>query len=58
MSRGYLRTALSNLVVIGNHWMYSGFRPVPGLTLDNAERPKLPYALPIFVGAVLTLWLQ
>jgi prepilin peptidase CpaA len=58
MYRGYLRTAFSNLAVIGNHWMYSGFRPVPGLTLDNAERPKLPYALPIFIGAVLTLWLQ
>ena len=58
MARGYLGTALSNIRVIGNHWMYSGFQPVPGLTLDNAERPRLPYALPIFLGTLVTLWLR
>ena len=58
LSRGYLRTALSNLAVIGNHWVFSGFQPVPGLTLDNTERPRLPYALPIMVGTMVTLWLR
>jgi prepilin peptidase CpaA len=57
-ARGYLRTALSNLGVIGNHWMYSGFQPVPGITLDNPERPRLPYAIPIFIGTMVTLWLR
>ena len=28
LARGYLRTALSNIGVIGNHWMFSGFQPV------------------------------
>src|ERR1044072_728641 len=41
LSRGYLGAALSNIRVIGSHWMYSGFQPVPGITLDNAERPRL-----------------
>jgi prepilin peptidase CpaA len=58
VARGYLRTALSNLMVIGNHWRTTGFRPVPGLTLENAERPKLPYAIPILLGTVVTLWVH
>jgi prepilin peptidase CpaA len=58
VSRGYLRTAFSNIGVIGSHWMFSGFQPVPGLTLENADRPRLPYAIPIFFGTVLTLWLR
>ena len=58
LARGYLRTALTNIKVIGSHWMYSGFQPVPGITLDNAERPRLPYALPIFFGTMVTLWLH
>ena len=56
--RGYLRTALTNLGVIGNHWMYSGFQAVPGITLENTERPRLPYAIPIFLGTMVTLWLH
>src|SRR5215212_3184421 len=58
LARGYLGTALSNIRVIGSHWMYSGFQPVPGITLDNTERPRLPYALPIFLGTLVTLWLR
>lgn len=58
LARGYLRTALSNLMVIGNHWRTTGFKPVPGLTLDNADQPKLPYAIPILLGTVVTLWVR
>lgn len=58
LARGYLRTALGNLGVIGNHWMYSGFEAVPGITLENKERPRLPYAIPIFLGTMVTLWLH
>ena len=57
LARGYLRQAVSNLVVIGMHWRYSGFQPVPGLTLDNAQAPRLPYAIPILIGTMVTLWL-
>ena len=58
LARGYLGAALSNIRVIGSHWMYSGFQPVPGITLENADRPRLPYALPIFLGTLVTLWLE
>ena len=58
VARGYWRTALSNIRVIGSHWMYSGFQPVPGVTLDNPERPRLPYAVPILFGTLVTLWLR
>jgi prepilin peptidase CpaA len=58
LARGYLRTALTNLVVIGNHWRTTGFKPVPGLTLENAETPKLPYAIPILLGTMVTLWVR
>ena len=44
--------------VIGNHWMYSGFQPVPGITLENTDRPRLPYAMPILLGTLVTLWLR
>jgi prepilin peptidase CpaA len=58
LARGYLRTALSNIAVIGNHWRTTGFKPVPGLTLENPERPKLPYAIPILFGTLVTLWIR
>jgi prepilin peptidase CpaA len=58
IARGYLGVALSNLRVIGSHWFYSGFQPVPGITLEDTDRPRLPYALPIFLGTVVTLWLR
>jgi hypothetical protein len=35
-----------------------GFRPHPGLTLESAASPRLPYALPIAAGLVLTIWLR
>ena len=56
--RGYLGTAVGNLRIIGSHWTYSGFEPVPGMTLENVERPRLPYAIPILVGTMVTLWLR
>lgn len=58
LARGYLRTALSNIRVVGFHWFISGFGPVPGVTLDNPERLRMPYALPILVGTMVTLWLR
>ena len=31
---------------------------VPGLTLETSTSPRLPYAIPIFIGTVVTLWLR
>ncbi len=54
----YVRAALANLVTLVRHWAHSGLRPVPGMTLADAKSPRLPYAIPIAVGLMVTLWLR
>jgi prepilin peptidase CpaA len=54
--RGYLRTALTNIVALVRYWLVAGFRPAPGLTLDSSAAPRLAYAIPILIGTVVTLW--
>ena len=56
LSHGYLRTALSNVWRLLTHWRYSGVRPLPELTLENNSGPRLAYAVPIFVGLLVTIW--
>ena len=55
---GYLGTAPANLKFMVTLWWTTGPRPVEGLTLNSAAAPKLAYALPIFTGLVVTLWLR
>jgi prepilin peptidase CpaA len=57
LARGYLRTALRNVFLILTYWRSVGLRPVPNFTLDSAKTPRLAYAIPIFAGTVMTLWL-
>lgn len=54
---GYLRTAVRNVKSVLGFWALSGFRPVPGLTLESKGSPRLAYAVPILAGVVVTLWL-
>ena len=56
-SRGYLRTAFGNVLKMLRYWRESGIRPVPNFTLDTPHSPRLAYALPMFLGVVVTLWL-
>jgi prepilin peptidase CpaA len=56
-ARGYLKTALVNVLEMVRYWHQSGIRPVPNLTLDTPNTPRLAYALPMFLGVVVTLWL-
>jgi prepilin peptidase CpaA len=58
IARGYARKALTNVGTIVKTWSAIGVRPVPGLTLSDAGSVRLPYALPLAVGAALTLWLH
>jgi prepilin peptidase CpaA len=53
---GYLRTALRNLQTLLSHWWLMGVQPLPELTLDQGKGLRLPYALPIMTGLVVTLW--
>jgi prepilin peptidase CpaA len=60
LSKGYARQAIANLWGLVGYWRLVGIRPHPGLTLEaaGAGTPRLPYALPIAVGLVMTLWLR
>lgn len=56
--RGYLRTALANILALFTHWRVSGIRPVEHVTLADSRGPRLAYAVPIAVGTMVTLWLK
>jgi hypothetical protein len=55
---GYLAKAFSNLWCIVMYWRIEGPRPVPELTLASHTGPRLAYAVPVFAGLMLTLWLR
>jgi prepilin peptidase CpaA len=55
---GYLRTAVMNVYRLIAYWCLVGPRPLPAVTLERTEGPRLAYALPIFAGTVTTLWLR
>jgi len=56
LSRGYLRKAFENVWSLLMFWRVVGLRPHPSLNLTTPGAPRLPYALPIAVGLVVTLW--
>ena len=58
LAHGYLRQAFSNIGGLLLFWSVQGVRPVPALTLEHGHGPRLPYALPIFIGLVAALWRQ
>jgi prepilin peptidase CpaA len=55
-SRGHLRTMFRNTSRMLLFWYVAGPRPVPDQTLERSASPRLAYAIPIFVGTVITLW--
>jgi prepilin peptidase CpaA len=57
-TNGYLKQSFSNLWGLLMFWRVAGIQPLPTLTLRTAQSPRLPYALPIAVGAGLALWLR
>jgi prepilin peptidase CpaA len=56
MWRGYLRKALQNIGALVKYWAVVGIKPLPELTLEAGAGLRLPYAVPIMVGLVVTLW--
>ena len=58
LSRGYLGRALRNVWGLLMFWRVAGIQPHPALTLDSPGAPRLPYAVPIATGLVVTLWLR
>jgi prepilin peptidase CpaA len=53
---GYLPRAVRNLKNLFVHWWLVGVQPLPELTLEAEQGLRLPYALPIMAGLVVTLW--
>ena len=58
LATGYLRRAIANLRMLITYWQVVGIRPLPELTLKGGRAPRLPYAVPITAGLLVTLWLQ
>ena len=58
LSHGYVRRAVANLSVIFRYWTVAGLKPVPGMTLETSKSPRLAFAIPIFAGTMVTLWLR
>ena len=56
--RGYTMAAMRNIGTILRLWSVIGVRPVEGLTLADKSSVRLPYAFPLAVGAMVTLWLH
>jgi len=57
VAHGYLKTAMRNVFGALMYWGTVGLKPVPGLTLESTDAPRLAYALPILAGTLVTLWL-
>lgn len=58
LSKGYLRQAMVNIWGLIMFWRVAGVQAHPTLTLDSPGSPRLPYAVPIAIGLVATLWLR
>jgi prepilin peptidase CpaA len=58
LSRGRLQQTISNVGAIAAHHSHEGLQPHPELNLSNAETLRLPYALAIAGGSLLTLYFQ
>ena len=58
LARGYLRAALSNVWLLLTHWRARGLTALPEVTLEGSNGPRLAYAVPIFFGLVMTIWMR
>ena len=58
LSRNYMAQAFSNVWSLLLFWRSAGLRPHPTITLAADGGPRLAYAIPISLGAVVALWMQ
>jgi len=56
--RGRFQETILNVGEIASHHRQAGLQPHPDLNLENAKTLRLPYALAIASGAVITLYFQ
>jgi prepilin peptidase CpaA len=58
LARGRLQQTLMNVGEIATHHGHAGLQPHPDLNIANAATIRLPYALAIAGGTLLTLYFQ
>jgi prepilin peptidase CpaA len=56
--RGRLQQTFMNVAALASHHTNEGLTPHPDLNISNAQTLRLPYALAIASGSLLTLYLQ
>jgi len=58
LARGRLQQTLTNVGALATHHSHEGLQPHPDLNLSNNQTLRLPYALAIDGGSLLTLYFQ
>jgi prepilin peptidase CpaA len=58
LSHNYLGTALRNLKTMVVSWCLVGPHPLPSMTLEDSKAPRLAYAVPVLIGAMVTIWFR
>ncbi|MGA1982886.1 MAG: A24 family peptidase [Acidobacteriaceae bacterium] len=58
VARGRLQQTLTNVGALASHHGHEGLQPHPEINLSNRETLRLPYALAIAGGSLLTLYFQ
>ena len=58
VARGQLQQTIMNVGELASHHRHEGLQPHPDLNLKNAATLRLPYALAIACGSMLTLYFQ
>jgi prepilin peptidase CpaA len=58
VARGRLKQTITNVLALVSHHTREGLQPHPELNILNAQTLRLPYALAIAGGSILTLYFQ
>ena len=58
LARGRMKQTVMNVLALVSHHTREGLQPHPELNLLNAQTLRLPYALAIAGGSILTLYFQ
>ena len=58
LRRRYLGTAFKNIGSLIKFWWMCGVRPLRSVSLESQSSPRLAYAVPMFLGTVVTVWLH
>ena len=56
LTRSYASQAFANIWSLLLYWRAAGIRPHPTLTLERHDGPRLAYAVPISIGAMVAVW--